>query len=248
MSVLAGGKAHSAAEMACATSYQLLGTTSYLPNSLLVAVGGMLVVYGVLLFFLAMQQKIWFSWITIAIILDFVGVAGSGLTALGGEFLPLAGRKLIIGVAIIVAVLALMQYIGLRRYAINCEAKEFSMSTLSAIGASWLSMKLWVKIWLFFLNFVFIAALAFLSDDPAVIWILISYVGSGSYLLAFMVPQRGLSRLLGLAHIVPWTPDGLFGLPPSGCWTAGAIDHSCGTTAAPYLHTDFGTHDGGGLN
>lgn len=75
-----------------------------------------------------------------------------------------------------------------------------------SIGYSWLSLKTWVKIWLFYVNFIFIVGLAFYGQDPVVPWILIAYASSGPFLLAFMVPQRGLSRLLGLAHIVPWTP------------------------------------------
>jgi len=80
-----------------------------------------------------------------------------------------------------------------------------SRTTFQHIAASWLSMKRWVKNWLFFLNGVFIAAFAFL-EDPAAIGILLAYVASGPLLGWFMVRQRGLTRLLGVAHLVPWVP------------------------------------------
>ncbi len=66
-------------------------------------------------------------------------------------------------------------------------------------------MKTWVKVWLFFLNFVFLGSLAFL-DDPIGRWTAIAYVAAGPLLMAIMVAQRGLTRLLGVAHLVPWTP------------------------------------------
>lgn len=80
-----------------------------------------------------------------------------------------------------------------------------SRTTFQLIAASWLSMKPWVKNWLFFLNGVFIAAFAFL-EDPAAKWILLAYTASGPLLTWIMVKQRGLTRLLGVAHLVPWVP------------------------------------------
>lgn len=68
-----------------------------------------------------------------------------------------------------------------------------------------MSMKTWVKGWLFFLNGVFLLAFAFL-EDPAAKWILAAYVASGPLLAWFMVQQRGLTKLLGLAHLLPWIP------------------------------------------
>lgn len=78
-------------------------------------------------------------------------------------------------------------------------------TTFRHIAASWLSMKPWVKTWLFFLNTVFLAAFAFL-EDPAPKWILLAYAASGPLLAWIMVKQRGLTRLLGAAHLVPWVP------------------------------------------
>src|SRR5574340_59947 len=80
-----------------------------------------------------------------------------------------------------------------------------SRTTFQHIAASWLSMKPWVKNWLFFLNTVFIVAFAF-PEDPAAKWILLAYVASGPLLALFMIKQRGLTRLLGIAHLVPWVP------------------------------------------
>lgn len=82
---------------------------------------------------------------------------------------------------------------------------SLSRTTFQHIIASWLSMKPWVKNWLFFLNAVFIAAFAFL-EDPAAKWILLAYITSGPLLGWFMIKQRGLTRLLGVAHLVPWVP------------------------------------------
>ena len=73
------------------------------------------------------------------------------------------------------------------------------------IGVSWLALKPWVKAWLFFLNAVFVAALAFLPH-PAAIWTLVAYGAAALLLAAIAYRQRGLSRLAGLGHILPWTP------------------------------------------
>lgn len=72
------------------------------------------------------------------------------------------------------------------------------------VARSWLAMKTWVKTWLFFLNAVFLAAFVF--DDPLARWTLIAYVGAGVLLFPIMYCQRGLTRFLGIAHLIPWTP------------------------------------------
>jgi hypothetical protein len=76
---------------------------------------------------------------------------------------------------------------------------------LGAIGASWMAMKLWVKLWLFALNGVFLAALLF-WPEPAAKLTLAAYLAAGPLLFAYMVMQRGLTRLLGVAHLAPWIP------------------------------------------
>jgi len=75
---------------------------------------------------------------------------------------------------------------------------------LHLVARSWLSMKPWVKAWLFFLNFVFLTAFAF--DHAVAFWALVAYFASGVLLLPIMFWQRGLTRLLGVAHLIPWTP------------------------------------------
>jgi len=79
-----------------------------------------------------------------------------------------------------------------------------AMSPWREVARSWLAMKTWVKVWLFFLNFVFLAAFAF--DDPLATWTLVAYFGAGVLLFPIMYVQRGLTRLLGVAHLVPWIP------------------------------------------
>lgn len=80
-----------------------------------------------------------------------------------------------------------------------------SRSTFQAIVASWLAMKTWVKIWLYFLNAVFLSAFAFWPSVESKV-ILAAFVASGPLLAFGMVRQRGLTRLLGLAHLIPWLP------------------------------------------
>ncbi len=73
------------------------------------------------------------------------------------------------------------------------------------IGLSWLSLKTWVKAWLFFLNIVFILSL-FFWDRAEIPWVLSAYASSGPLLLLIAYYQRGLTRLIGIAHIIPWIP------------------------------------------
>lgn len=74
-----------------------------------------------------------------------------------------------------------------------------------AIGASWQSMHRWVKLWLFALNVLFLGAIAFLPETLARIT-LAAYVTSGPLLAVTVIWQRGLTRVLGLAHLIPWVP------------------------------------------
>lgn len=79
------------------------------------------------------------------------------------------------------------------------------LTVAAAIVASWVSMKTGVKYWLFALNAVFLAAV-FILPDPLARYTLMAYAASGPWLLAIMLYQRGLTRLLGMAHLVPWVP------------------------------------------
>ena len=78
-------------------------------------------------------------------------------------------------------------------------------SRSAAIGVSLMALKTWVKFWLFGLNGLFIAAIAF-WPEPMTKYILVGYAASGPLLFAIMAMQRGLTRLLGVAHLIPWVP------------------------------------------
>lgn len=74
-----------------------------------------------------------------------------------------------------------------------------------ALTASWLSMRTPVKLWLFFLNAVFLASL-FFWPSSLTFWVLVCYVASAPFMFGIMIIQRGLTRMLGLAHLIPWIP------------------------------------------
>lgn len=73
------------------------------------------------------------------------------------------------------------------------------------IGRSWMALPAWVKAWLIALNAVFLAAPALMPWDAARV-VLIAYVASGPLLLGFAVHAGGLTRFMGIGHIVPWAP------------------------------------------
>ena len=80
-----------------------------------------------------------------------------------------------------------------------------SYSRIAAIGKSWVALKTWVKVWLFLLNGVFLAVIIF-WPEPLAKYVLIAYTASGPLLIAIMFMQRGLTRILGVAHLIPWVP------------------------------------------
>jgi hypothetical protein len=159
---------------------------------------------------LAMRPRIPAAGAKAAIALDAAWVLGSAaLLGWGLPALTAAGRSLIAITALIVGAFAGVQWIVLREGAIRGQTGdpiEVPDGAFRDIAHSWLSLKPWVKVWLSALNGLFLLAIPFYRVEPAAMWILIGYVASGPFLLAFMVPERGLSRILGLAHIVPWTP------------------------------------------
>lgn len=73
------------------------------------------------------------------------------------------------------------------------------------IVASWRGLPGWVKLWLAALNAVFLAAIAFVPSDLARV-VLVAYVASGPLLAGFAVLEGGLTRAMGLGHLLPWTP------------------------------------------
>lgn len=76
---------------------------------------------------------------------------------------------------------------------------------LKRIGRSWLALPLWVKLWLLVLNAVFLAAPFVLAWSEAKV-VLLAYAASGPLLFAFAVWDTGLTRRMGLAHLLPWVP------------------------------------------
>ena len=85
------------------------------------------------------------------------------------------------------------------------EAGVSAGAYLRAIADTWLAMKLWVKVWLFFLNGVFLWAFTLIPSDFARVT-LIGFVACGPVLLAFAFRMGGLSRLAGWGHLIPWVP------------------------------------------
>lgn len=79
------------------------------------------------------------------------------------------------------------------------------ISLWQALTVSWRSMRTPVKFWLVFLNGVFLASMVFWPSSVTV-WTMVAYLASAPFLFGFMMYQRGLTRLLGLVHLVPWSP------------------------------------------
>lgn len=87
----------------------------------------------------------------------------------------------------------------------SCVTLPDDWSVWRANFASFRSMKTWVQVWLVLLHALFVAALAFV-EYPSARWILIGWLASMPLIGVFMVVQRGLTRLLAVAHLIPWTP------------------------------------------
>lgn len=104
-------------------------------------------------------------------------------------------------VALIVAALGLAQLyiLGQHRFGDTGRGPHQRFVT------SWLALPLWVKIWLFGLNAVFLAAPLFLSAADSHV-VLTVFVACVPLLLALAYPLGGLNRLVGLGHLIPWTP------------------------------------------
>jgi len=77
-----------------------------------------------------------------------------------------------------------------------------NIPTGKAALASWLSIKNWVMVWLWYLNVLYWIGFLFLSHAEA-IWALVSYAAIGPIVTFMILKQRGLSRLSGLIH-TPW--------------------------------------------
>lgn len=79
---------------------------------------------------------------------------------------------------------------------------DSSISTGKAALHSWLSIKNWVMVWLWYLNVLYWLGFFFLPYAEA-IWALASYAAIGPIVTFIITKQRGLTRLSGLIH-VPW--------------------------------------------
>lgn len=187
-----------------------LGST---PIGLLQIVGALLIANGAHLVFASMKgtllplEVLYFS---AGDILWFIGC----LALVGANVIVTSGASQVVSMFVSLGVLLL----GLAQLWLlaegagagvpkiqNSELMPAKMSRGQAITASWLAMKTWIKIWLIALNGVFLVAILFLPE-PAARLILTAYVASGPLLAAMMIWQRGLTRLLGLAHLIPWVP------------------------------------------
>lgn len=188
----------------------LLGIHGPILEIVVMVLGGMLAIYCVALYAVAMQPQIPRPWVSIAILLDLGWVIGSILLLVSGwiEF-AFQGVLLIAVVAAVVAGFALVQYRAVKRLpgarSIEQEIAD-SGPILRAIAGSWMSMQGWSKWWFLSVNAVFILGSIFYGQERVIAWVLITYITTLPFLLAIMIPQRGLSRILGLAYLVPWTP------------------------------------------
>jgi hypothetical protein len=100
-----------------------------------------------------------------------------------------------------VAALGVAQIMAWGRRATGLSAADHG----GRIGRSWLAMPGWVKLWLTALNLVFLAAPLVLPWPQAGI-ILLGWAATGPLLAAFAVAQGGLTRHMGIAHLVVWVP------------------------------------------
>jgi len=181
------------------------GVSSVLGNAspaVLVGLGAVLLVNGAHLLLASIRTRpftaeiLWFSMGDMA-----WWLATLTLIAAGVWITTPTGIALALLVALCVAALGLGQLLHLGRDGSGLRGRAH----WRRIGHSWLSLPLWVKIWLFALNAAFLLSPVFLPWEAARI-VLIAYVASGPLLGAFAVFEGGLTRAMGLAHLVPWVP------------------------------------------
>jgi hypothetical protein len=111
------------------------------------------------------------------------------------------------GIAVAVIVATFVAGLGVAQlWTFGLQTHEHtSKQHLRAFVTSWLALPLWVKLWLVFLNGVFIAAFAFLPERIGEVTLL-AYVATAPLLAGQVGYDGGLRRILGLAHLVPWIP------------------------------------------
>lgn len=172
------------------------------PPAVLVGLGVVLLINGAHLLLASMRARpiaaeiLWFSmgdmawWLaTLSLI-----VAGVWITTPTGIALALL-------VALCVAGLGLAQLFQLGSSRSGLAPREH----WRRIGHSWMSLPMWVKIWLSALNATFLLSPVFLPWEAASV-VLTAYAASGPLLGAFATLEGGLTRAMGLAHLVPWVP------------------------------------------
>lgn len=178
---------------------EFLGT---MPALLLLALGGLLIANGAHQILAAWRfrpieaEVLWFSIGDLVWWLTSLGIMAANLwiTKPPGTISVLFVAAFVAGLGV-----AQLTLLGISRSGLA------SADYWRRIGRSWLSLPPLVKIWLLALNAVFLAAPAFLPWEESRI-ILIAFVACGPLLLAFAVFEGGLSRIMGIAHLVPWAP------------------------------------------
>jgi hypothetical protein len=184
------------------------GFDRYVGDWAMYGVGGMLALYALLLFVVAMRPTIPRFAVQSAVVMDAGWVLGTLPLLLLSETTPF-GKALVAIVAVIVGGFGWAQRSALRAYRPqdDHEAAESAQGAdFRRVGRSWLGMKTWIKVWLIGLNAIFIAAIAFIDRGHLMLWTLVVYIACAPYLFVVMDAQKGLSRVLGIAHIVPFTP------------------------------------------
>lgn len=112
-----------------------------------------------------------------------------------------AGIMAALVVATGVAGLGLAQVLSLGRARSNLSTGDH----LRRIGRSWQGLPVWVKLWLVALNGVFLAA-PLVWPWPSAQIVLLAYGASGPVLAAFAFWAGGMTRIMGLGHLIPWGP------------------------------------------
>ncbi len=178
---------------------QFLGTV---PTKIVFVLGIGLILNGLHLLGAAARKNlhhlevIWFSlgdfiwWLTSL----FLIAAGQWVTTPSGIILGFMVGVFVAGLGV-----AQLWMLGLKSH------RTTSANHFAAIINSWRAIPTWVKIWLFFLNAVFIYAIALWPDRISTVT-LVAYVATAPLLMAQMAYDGGLRRILGLAHLVPWVP------------------------------------------
>jgi hypothetical protein len=178
-------------------------------SQLIVIVGLILLINGIHLAAASFQEKIRALEVYYFVTGDLLWVTATfGLIALQLFVTTPLGNLYALLVAFIVGGIGVLQVIALGNETIT-NASDDTLSTnysvAHAIVLSWQSMKTWVKVWLIVLNLAFITGICTLPRPIS--WVILAaYLGSGPWLLVIMISQRGLTRFLGWAHILPWTP------------------------------------------